>query len=496
MHFTSPSATYDYRQRKLNAHDVNFMEVADAYILPDSGEVRIGYQASMDLLENARILADQRHGKYLVYGASVVVGGARDYSGSGSYDYHDAFGNSHRIFFDRMWADTSLTSVARGTVEADDGFMLSPWFDFKGDVHMKATETLLTFDGGCRLVHDCSMGREWLRFTAPVDPQNISIPVGENMMNTALNKIFAATMITRDSTHIYSAFLSGRKDYFDAPLVSASGVLRYDAERESYLIASEEQLADTMLPGDYLRFETGPCRIYSRGPVDLTLGYGQVKLKSAGTAEHLIGTDNFSTRLVLGLDFLLAPGAVAIMGNEIDSLANLDPVDLTSHHYQMAMRDLLGYRMAGSLERQLALTGAYEDIPPEWYSTIFFNDLPLTWDQDTRSFRYHGPVGIGNIGKVQVNKQVEAWVEFVEKGSGDVFDIYLDAGDGIWYYLAYSPGGLQVLSSNRTFNNIILETKEKDRRIKGGVGKASYIYSLAAQRRLELFRMRFQEEFE
>ena len=115
----------------------------------------------------------------------------------------------------------------------------------------------------------------------------------------------------------------------------------------------------------------------------------------------------------------------------------------------------------------------------------------MTWVQETRSFRYNGKVGIGNIGTTQINKKVDAYIEFVEKGSGDIFDMYLMVDRNTWYYIAYSPGGLQVLSSNNEFNSIVFNLKLADRRIKAKVGQAKYSYSLAAQRRLDLFISRF-----
>jgi hypothetical protein len=308
-----------------------------------------------------------------------------------------------------------------------------------------------------------------------------------------LNKMFAGTLITRDSTHLYSTFLSARKDYFDANITSASGVLIYDPAKESYVISNPEKLADQTWPGSYLRLETNSCQLYGEGPVNLNLDFGAVKMVSTGNATHKIAEDEFDTRLILGLDFYFSEEALRVMGREIDSLPSLDPVDLTDPHYLLAMKDLLGRDMANKLERQVGLTGAYEEIPPEWRHTIFFNDLYLKWNQDARSFRYKGTVGIGNIGNIQVNKKVEAYIEFVERGSGDLFDIYLRVDDRIWYYIAYTPGGLQVLSSNRKFNEIVYDLKPADRRVKGNVGQAQYIYSLAAQRRLDLFIERFLE---
>jgi len=493
LSFVAPEAVYNYRTRLLHANRVPFIEVADAYIFPDGGDVNVGYQASMDLLENAKILASQLNRQHLIHEASVSIRGANDYTGSGTYNYTDAFGNSYPVRFARIWVDSTIQTRSTGKVGPEDDFMLSPYFDYQGDVFLYADYPRLTFDGGVRVVHDCPMGREWLRFTAELDPRNIRIPAGEQMQNTALQKIFAGSLITRDSTHIYPAFLTGRKDYFDAAITSASGILLYDPGQESYIISTPEKIADSTLPGHYLRLNTADCELYAEGPVNLQVDYGQVKIASSGNAVHRINEDDFSTRLILGLDFHFSPDALRVMGHEIDSLQDLEPVNLITHHYRLAMRDLLGSSLARKLERQIELTGIYEEIPPEWKHTIFFNDLPLKWNQETRSFRYNGKVGIGNIGDIQVNKKVDAYVEFAEKGSGDIFDIYLMVNRNTWYYVAYSPGGLQVLSSNRQFNNIVFDLKASERRVRAGLGQPQYVYSLAAARRLELFIERFLE---
>ncbi|MEN8229569.1 MAG: hypothetical protein ABFS38_15520 [Bacteroidota bacterium] len=493
LNFVAPMAVYNYRTRLLHASQVPFIGVADAYIFPFAGEVEVGYQATMSQLENAKVLASQLNRQHQIYDATIAVNGAEDYKGSGYYNYQDAFGTSYQIYFDRIWVDTTRQSQSKGNVAEDDPFMLSPFFDFQGEVTLEASNPYLTFDGGTRIVHDCNIRKDWLRITSTIDPADIKIPIPEQMQNVALNKIFAGSLITRDSTHIYSTFLSGRKDYFDTNITGASGILLYDPEKESYIISTPEKIADVTLPGDYLRFETGNCRVYGEGPIDLTLDYGQVEITSAGNAEHKVSEDEFSAHLVLGLNFHFSPEALRVMGAEIDSLPNLEPVDLTREHYQLAMRDMLGANQARKLERELALTGVYNEIPAAWKNSIFFNDLLLKWNQETRSFRYSGKVGIGNIGDIQVNKKVEAMIELVEKGSGDIFDIYLKVDRNTWYYIAYSPGGLQVLSSNREFNNIVFELKPADRRVKAKLGQAQYIYSLAARRRLDLFLERFLE---
>jgi len=493
LSFVSPFAIYNYNTRLLDAREVPFIEVADAYVFPNQGNVEIGMQATMTELVNAKLLANQENRQHMIFDAELTVNGALDYTGSGYYNYTDAFNNAYLIYFNRIWVDTTIQSQSRGEITEEDLFMLSPFFDFKGEVTLAATSPTLLFDGGTRIVHDCNIRKDWLRFTAEIDPANIRIPVPEAMQNVALNKIFAGSMITRDSTHIYSAFLSGRTDYFDKNITEASGILLYDLDQQRYIISSQEKINTPTLPGDYLSLEPATCHVYGEGPIDLTLEFGQVQITSAGNALHRVELDEFTTNLSLGLDFHFSPDALQVMGREIDSLPDLEPVDLGSPRYQLAMRDLLGRELAGKLERQMGLTGTYGDIPQEWYHTLFFNEFPLKWNQETRSFRYNGKIGIGNIGNVQVNKKVDAYVEMVEKGSGDIFDMYLRVDDRTWYYIAYSPGGLQVLSTNREFNDIVFNLKAGDRRIKGRAGQDQYVYSLAARRRLDLFIERFLE---
>ncbi len=491
--FVAPVATYNYNTRLLEASQVPFIEVADAFVFPFEGEVVIGAQARMDVLENAKVLANQENRQHLIFDASVEVEGAMSYTGSGDYYYADAFGNAYKIHFNHIWVDTTTQSQSKGEIAEDDVFMLSPFFDFQGDVSLAASNPYLLFDGGTRIVHDCNIGKEWLRFTSFIDPEVIQIPVPEAMQNVDLNKVFAGSMITRDSTHIYSAFLSGRKDYFDKHITGATGVLIYDPDQQKYIISSPDKITNPTLPGNYLSLETSTCEVYGEGLIDLTVEYGQVRITSTGNALHKVGEDKFATHLILGLDFPFSEDALQVMGREIDSLPDLEPVDLTSPRYQLAMRDLLGREQAGTLERQLGLTGSYAEIPAALKNTIFFNDLPLEWNQEAQSFRLNGKIGIGNIGDIQVNKKVEAYIEMVERGSGDIFDIYLRVDDRTWYYIGYSPGGLQVLSSNREFNNIVFDLKESDRRVRGKVGQAQYVYSLAARRRVDLFIERFLE---
>jgi len=218
--------------------------------------------------------------------------------------------------------------------------------------------------------------------------------------------------------------------------------------------------------------------------------------------EFQIDENEMEMHMLMGLDFFFSPEALLLMGNEIDSLADLEPVDLTRPFYTLGMRNLVGTEVADKLETDLGLYGNYPEIPEELGYEIFLNDVILKWKQETNSFRYKGKVGVGMIGGVQINKKVDAYIEFVDKGA-DIFDIYLKPDSRTWYYFAYSNGVLQALSSNSDFNLIISDLKTKKRKLKAGDGKPQYVYSEASGQRMGRFLTKFdytenppEDEFE
>jgi len=491
LNFVSKVAVYDYRHRILNAKQIPFIEVGDAYLFPNKKEVKIGIEAAMERLDKARALANEDDRYHFFYNASLNVRSSKFFSGNATYDYVDEFGRVFPFRFSEVKVDTSIETRASGTIAAVDSFFIRPYFQYQGAVKLNAKDRLLQFEGGVRPVYSCDMSRNYLKFESRIDPDSVIIPVDEKMQNINLNKIFAGTLIARDSTHIYSTFMSGRKEYFDRNITSASGVMYYDKAARAFEIASIEKLQDPTVEGNYLRLDTDSCNLHGEGKIDLTLEFGQVKIAAVGEADHDMEKEEFKLRLLLGYDFFFSDAALGVMGHEIDSLANLKPVDLTDPFYLLGIKNMVGTAAAEKLQREEQLYGVYSELPEGLKHTIFFNDIPLEWNQETRSFRCNGTVGIGHIGDVQVNKRVKAYVEMVEKGSGDLFDMYLMVDDKTWYYIAYSPGGIQVLSSNPEFNRIVFELKAADRRVKAKAGQPKYTYSVAAQRRMDLFLERF-----
>jgi hypothetical protein len=492
LSFVSPLAFFNYKKGILNATQVPYIQVADSRVYPDEGLLSVAKNAKMQMLNNASILTNFETRYYNLYNANVNINGKFDYTASADYDYKDIAGDIYTLHFNNISVDSSLQTIGSGLVSVADSFKLSPYFEYQGKLSLASNNPHLLFDGGTRLTHSCEIGKRWVKFKTEINPDDIRIPVSDQALDINLNPTYFGTLISRDSTHIYSAFSSAKKDrYFDFFLTTSQGYLRYNPENNRYELASEEKLKDMGLPGNYLALDRSECVVYSEGKIDFQVKYGELKMSTYGEAVHNYSEDDFSTKVLMALDFYFSDEAFTEFARELDSISDLKPFDLSDEFYKQALREFVGLDAADRLDADMGLYGEYRTIPPSFNQKLIFSDVNLKWNPLSRTYQYHGDISIIRIGGRTINKKVEAYIELTKRSSGDLLDIYFKINERNWYYLGYNPGSLEMVSSNRVFNQIIFNTKDKDRKVKTRVGNTGYIYNLAVDRRANLFLRRF-----
>ena len=87
LSFMAPKARYDLKKHLITANDVQYIQVADALVTPDSMRVRIRRNAEMDPLTNAVITANFVTKHHRIYNATVDIRAKRNYSATGDYAY-------------------------------------------------------------------------------------------------------------------------------------------------------------------------------------------------------------------------------------------------------------------------------------------------------------------------------------------------------------------------------------------------------------------------
>lgn len=495
LDFVSPSAVYDYKKNIIRASMVKYLKVADAFIFPENGKLVIEPDGTMGRLDSARILVNRETRLHNIYDATVSVIGKYRYKGSGSYDYIDETKKVQVVKFNNIEVDKSVQTVATGLIPEESGFMLSPYYGFTGQTTLNAGNRYLTFNGGAKLVHLCDeLELNWLKFEAEINPDSIYIPVPIQPLDYEMYSIYSGIFITRDSSHIYPTFLSKKKLPSDIPIVTASGFLYYDKGSDAYRIAEKEKLSNTEIPGNYLILPRNTCEEYGEGKIDLGVRLGQARMSSVGNIVHRMEKDESDLHIMLSMDFFSSDAAMAVMQRDLDSLHDLEAVDLSTPFYNKALGTILGKEKAGQMQQELGLYGGYQQVPSELIHTLVFSDLELYWNQSTRSYRSKGKIGIGSINGKQVHKKVNGYMEFSKRRSGDLFDVYLELDQKTWYYFGYTRSVMHMLSSNREFNMTINNLKPSQREMKTAKNEIPYVFIITTAEKKSAFLRQFTRE--
>jgi len=491
--FRAATTRFDARNNILHAEGVDQIEVADALLIPENREVTVEANAHIKTLRNTEIHVLSGELKHRIYEASVDILGRKEYFGSGKYDYVDRDGNSQIIVMDDIKVDTAYHTVAEGSVTEDSPLMLDPYFEFAGKVTLEAGSEYLTFSGGARPQYDCpDIARNFIGFTSKIDPADVLIPVPPEPRAMNNVKIYTGHFITNDSIHIYPAFFSGRKNYSDIPISSASGYLWFDEESGEYRVGSLEKRANPELAESLIRFDRNYCRLHGEGKLDLGIDLGQLKLSAYGEITTDLETGETELDVMLGLNFFFAEDALNTMYSDIRSIPTLPPLDMNSQTVMKQFTHLLGKTESGKVMEQLSLYGVLNNVPEQMNFSLMLPHVKLRWDQAANSYRSEGKIGIGNILQTPLNVMVDGHIEIQKRRSGDMMDIYLDVESGTYYYFGYTRGVMQSISSNNAYRDILTGLNVKQRTLNTRGNETPYIYMIAVDRKMDMFLRRIR----
>jgi hypothetical protein len=493
LSFISPVAYYDYDSNLIKATAVKYIDIADARIYPENERLTVLPDARLKTLYKAGLTADRTTHYFSFYNATLNITGRNSYTGSGYYEYVDELEQKQTLFFSTIGVDTSRKTIGSGEIAEADQFTLSPNYRYQGKFYMQASNKLLTFDGGALIEQNCDrLPPRWVYFRSEIDPANIMIPIGDPLIDINRDKIFNGLFMYYDSVHVYPAFLSGRKNYSDVPLITSSGYLFYNKATQQYLIGQKNKLLDKNAPGNLLSLHRETCELNGEGKLSLGEKLGQVKITASGTATHNTVTNSTEMDVFLGLDFFIADNIINFMASEADSMPSLPAVDLNRPAYVKNIIELIGKSKYDAMKSELSLFGSFKEFPAELRHTLVFNELRLRWNNESNSWISVGKIGIGSINNTPVNKRVDGLIELQVKRSGDVMDIYLQLDRRTWYYFGYTRGVMQIHTSNNAMLDKMEKLKPSDRRMKVASGE-SYIYMISTDVKKNTFLRRYRE---
>ncbi|RUT80051.1 hypothetical protein [Ancylomarina longa] len=489
--FATPIGHFNALDQTIQAKFVKRMNIADAEIYPDKGDLSIEKGGSLQTLRNAKLIADTIHHYHTITDATLNVHGKNSYSGSGNYTYIDNSKTEQNILFDVIDVDSLGQTIALGDLPEERSFSLSPDFDYKGKIRLEARDSALYFDGQTRIHNKCDKIKDnWLDFAAKINPMDILIPVKTYATDDDRLKLYNSFFLTNDSIHIYSSFLSHRIFYTDNVLLDAEGFLTYNKNLQAYQIASREKLKDENAFGNILSFYQNNCNMKGEGAISLGAELGQMKQVAAGNIDHDLSSDIVTLDLIYGLDFFFSDACTKIMENAFQQ-ANLRHSKLNKQVYTRKLTALMGREKAVQAMSEMDANGIFKNLPKELQHSIYFNNLDFIWDKESKAYQSIGEIGIGSINDIQINKSVKGKVELDKKRSGNRITIYLEIDKSTWFFFEYFHGVMFARSSDEEFNNILHEMKEDKRKFKDPLKKNPYSYILSPRSAKTKFLRRF-----
>jgi hypothetical protein len=482
LRFTSTKAIYSLRDSTILASEVEYIKVADALVYPYEKDVTIGHMAKINTLQNAEIIANSENRFHRIYNAKVNIKGRYNYTGTGDYDYEDENGDIQNIHYTDIFVDSSFQTVAKGKINIEDNFTLSPVFQFQGDAILYANRKYLTFKGGVKLEHNCpETSKHYAFFESEINPDSVYIPISNTTQSVKGRDLFAASFITKDSSHIYSRFIDRRRDPNDVALIRATGFLIYNKNSNKYIVAEKSKLDDPDTTGNLINLHKDFCIQHAEGKIDLGIELGQVKLNQAGSVNHLLDINEIKTELIIALDFFFSEDALDTLVSELQSSRLLQPMSSSSRFFEKNMNELYGNKDYKEFNNQIMLYANEAKLPKSTQHTFVIGNVKLQWHTETGSYLNYGKIGIATINNKPINKYVEGYFQLLKRRSGDLMKFYFELPNNEYYYFTYSRGVMQTLSNNQDFVNAIQNLKKKARKQKTPRGETPYRYIIATE---------------
>ncbi|MDA3865657.1 MAG: hypothetical protein PF489_02780 [Salinivirgaceae bacterium] len=481
LNFISPKSDINLNNNFIEAHNVKFIEIADATVYPGDGEFTIKPEARYNTLVDAEIEANNISKYHTFYNATVNVNSRIKYSGDGYYDYIDKNKQPQTIRFDFIGVDSTVTTYAKGKVLGDDDFTLSPSFDYRGEVFLRAPDPYLNFKGHFKALANCDLYQQrWVRFENTINPQKVRIPIDSVTVDINDTRLYKGLMLEHDSVHILPRFFTPRNHYTNYYISTANGYLQYNEAGKKYEIAQEARLdnPDTLL--DYISVNTESCNLYGEGNISLTGDYGQLKVENFGKANYFHERKEVILDLFSTVDFFFNPECLKYMADTLKNFNGLQPVNMLSERYRRGTKNLIGHKLTDQLLNEQKLFGAFKKFPKELEHTFVLSNINLKWNEKDGTFHSFGDIGITSITDIQVNKYVKGAIQAGTSRTGDYFIMYLELSPSYWFFFKYKRGIMMAVSSDPVYNQFIKDQRAGQRKQKVERGEPKFYYYLAS----------------
>ncbi len=464
LRFQSTKALFDMKDGVIYAEEVPYIDVADSRIFPFEEKLTIFEDADMKKLEQAKMLASRDNKYHELFDAGIKIHGRYKLGGSANYEYKDKHLTGQIVHFSkiRVKDHTDSTVQANGGIADTAGFTVSPKIAYKGGIELLSTDEFISFSGYVKPLHSLEQyASSWFRYRQQPDPEDVIIPAYE-ILNEDRRRMSASVSIANDSTHIYPSMFTFKRSYADLELTSDTGIFYYDEDKQTFFVGDSMKLLGGASRGSYLAYNDDSKQVYSEGKIDFNLDVDENF--NGVMAGNLVKEDEdttFSLTGILALDVNIPIECYARIIEVIKNSADgNEQADNNSEFVEKAMAEFLDDK---KLKKALESTPATGQIDPagDLNKHFFMTQVGIEYIPRLKSFVALDPIHLATVNGEQINKVLEAKIQITKRRSGVRYTMYIEASNYDWFYIDYYMGALNVLSTDKEFNDILREKGPK-----------------------------------
>ncbi len=466
LSFNARVAGYNIDKMTLSISGIPFIRSGDARIMPSKGVVMITENGAMQPLAKAQLTMDTVKAYHNLFDGNIQIHSRSRFSGDATYKYTNfeaqdfavKLGNfeTREIAPERKRDNATRYTAATGTITEEDKFYLSSRVLFKGNLTMHSYRKELDLDGFIRLdLKSQANHGTWIPYTSAQGDANVAITVDENLKD-GTQQLTTGLHIDKATSAIYTTFLSPKNSPDDKDMFRAQGMLMYNANINEFKITAPERKGN--LAGNQLILDDGKGKVEMEGRIDFFNSVQNDYVFAAGKALVDLNANTYQFNTLLGLNF---PVAQQILDNMAEAIINRDGSGsreaspdieaMINKVAQVAGESAAKSYKAKSNGNYVPLTQASR----HFLTTMVFSDVNLKWHEANKSFHSTGKVVLSNIGKTDINTEMEGMVEIRKHASGDQITIYLQAGPEQWYFINYQQEKLSLIGSDDKFNSLV-----------------------------------------
>jgi hypothetical protein len=506
LRFLGRNASYNLKDFSLEIGGVNFINAADAKIMPDKGKINVRANGIIDSFTNAVIICDTINQNHKIIKANVQIKGRKDYVASGFYEYNLP-GKNQEIAFSSiigqrvgkgLMSQKATATRAQGEIDASDDFRIDTKTSFYGKIGLASEDVNLTFDGYAKLESSAMEENSWFRLNTKADKNNLVIEANRPKDPEGL---FLETgfFLSAENSTIYPRFLQPLPVRKDRPVFPANGFVRYDRLKDQFLFGDSLCVSRGTCLGNLLVLDDKTAKVTAEGDFNLASGLKMADVKATGFLKTTIPPSQemadtgevqklvLDLDIILGLNLKIPEKFLRIMENEMASAAfGSEPVTYLSDldYYNRLLTRVLG-NSEETKEVLSQLSSGLFEIPAKLnpYSFLFGN-VKLKWDSEYQAFiNSNTNLGLISLGGKPVSKKINTFVELrMPANNDDRIYVYIKLPNDIYYYFGLRKGFLEMNSNDSRFQDELMKTKKPDLLLKMPGGEVLEIQPVESNR--------------